>query len=117
VKAACPDCRVGGPGTTNPKLDGRSGEYLDKFLDHCANGTNAVTGETGTPLDFVSFHVKGGGYRPDPLHRKQPPPSVRQILEDTQTGYQIISKYANYADLECVLSEIDPDGWARGWPG
>ncbi len=92
VKAACPDCRVGGPGTTNPHADGRSGQYLDSFLNHCANGTNAVTGQTGTPLDFVTFHVKGGGYRPDPLHRKQNPPSVQRILQDTQTGYEILSQ-------------------------
>lgn len=114
VKAACPSARVGGPGTTNPRTDSRSGEYLDKFLDHCANGINACTGERGTPLDFVSFHVKGGAYRPDPLHRKQSPPSVQQILRDTHTGYAIISKYPGYNDLECVLSEIDPDGWAAG---
>ncbi|MBZ0291565.1 MAG: hypothetical protein K8L99_03265, partial [Anaerolineae bacterium] len=49
-----------------------------------------------------------------PLHRKQNPPSVQQILQDTQTGYQIISKYPGYNDLECILSEIDPDGWAAG---
>ncbi len=29
-------------------------------------------------------------------------------------GYEIISKYPGYKDLECVLSEIDPDGWAAG---
>jgi xylan 1,4-beta-xylosidase len=114
VKSACPQARVGGPGTTNPRREARSGEYLDKFLDHCANGSNAVTGETGTPLDFTSFHVKGGGYRADPLHQKQSPPSVQQILNDTQTGYEIISQYPAFRDLECVLSEIDPDGWAAG---
>ena len=114
VKAACPQARVGGPGTTNPRRDARSGEYLDKFLDHCANGTNAVTGDTGTPLDFTSFHVKGGGYRADPLHRVQDPPSVQRIVDDTRTGYQIISQYPAFRNLECVLSEIDPDGWAAG---
>ena len=114
VKAACPTARVGGPNPTNPDPKRKSAEYLDKFLDHCANGINSYTGQPGTPLDFVSFHVKGGGYRADPRHRKQKPPSVQQILRDTQTGYAIISKYPAYAQLECVLSEIDPDGWAAG---
>ena len=114
VKAACPEARVGGPGTTNPKLGGKSGEYLDAFLAHCANGTNAVTGQTGTAVDFVSFHVKGGGYKADPKHRKQKPPSVKQILRDVQTGYDIICKYPAFKNLECVLTEIDPDGWAGG---
>ncbi len=114
VKAACPDARVGGPGTTNPRVGGKSGEYLDKFLAHCANGINAVTGKPGTVLDFVSFHVKGGGYRADPKHRKQKPPSVKQILRDVQTGYEVIGKHAAFKNLECVLTEIDPDGWAGG---
>jgi xylan 1,4-beta-xylosidase len=114
VKAACPGARVGGPGTTNPVEGRRSAEYLDKFLDHCANGTNAVTGERGTPLDFTSFHVKGGGYRFDPLHRPQNPPSVSHILNCVRTGHEIIQKYPGMAQLECVLTEIDPDGWAAG---
>ncbi|MCA9837108.1 MAG: hypothetical protein KC422_09335 [Trueperaceae bacterium] len=114
VKAACPEARVGGPGTTNPVHGNKSAQYLDGFLKHCASGTNYYTGQKGTPLDFVSFHVKGGGYRADPLHRKQNPPSVKQILSHTQNGYEIISRYPGFKELECVLSEIDPDGWAAG---
>jgi xylan 1,4-beta-xylosidase len=114
VKAACPAARVGGPATTNPAPGGKAAAFLDQFLDHCANGTNDYTGQTGTVLDFVTFHVKGGGYRADPLHRKQKPPSVKQILSHTRHGYEIISKYPQFKDLECILSEIDPDGWAAG---
>ena len=114
VKAAFPDARVGGPGTTNPNMDRLSGQFLDQFMDHVVNGTNYYTGETGTPIDFTSFHVKGGGYRTDPKHKKQPPPSVKKILTDTRTGYEILSKYEGMSQLECVLSEIDPDGWAAG---
>lgn len=114
VKDACPSAPVGGPGTTNPKPDGYSGQFLDAFLDHCVNGTNAYTGEQGTTLDFLSFHVKGGGYRADPLHAPQTPPSVKRILSDVKTGYEIISKYPELNQLECILSEIDPDGWAAG---
>ncbi len=72
------------------------------------------SGKTGTALDFITFHVKGGGYGADPLHRKQKPPSVKQILRDTQTGYDAISHYPTLNKLECILSEIDPDGWAAG---
>ncbi|MFN8446049.1 MAG: hypothetical protein U0175_34980 [Caldilineaceae bacterium] len=114
VKAACPAARVGGPGTTNPAPERKSAEVLDKFLDHCVNGTNFCTGGTGTPIDFLSFHVKGGGYRADPKHKKQRPPSVKQVLRDTIYGHTIISKYPTLKNLECVLSEIDPDGWAAG---
>lgn len=114
VKAAFPEARVGGPGTTNPNPEAYSGQFLDAFLEHCVNGTNAFTGEQGTAIDFLSFHVKGGGYRADPLQQKQTPPSVKQILRDTIAGHQIISKYSTLSGLECVLSEIDPDGWAAG---
>ncbi|MBI5304450.1 MAG: beta-xylosidase [Chloroflexi bacterium] len=114
VKAACPEARVGGPATTNPARGVRAAEFLDTFLDHCANGVNACTGKKSTTVDFVTFHVKGGGYRADPKHRKQTPPSVKQILSNTRTGYEIVSKYPGFKDLECILSEIDPDGWAAG---
>jgi len=114
VKAACPAARVGGPATTNPAPGSKAAAYLDGFLDHCVNGTNYYSGEKGSALDFITFHVKGGGYRADPLHRKQKPPSVKQILRDVANGYAIISKYPGLAQLECILSEIDPDGWAAG---
>ncbi|MBI1276559.1 MAG: beta-xylosidase, partial [Anaerolineaceae bacterium] len=113
VKAAHPDLRVGGPGTTNPIEGRRSAEFLDKFLDHCVNGTNSFTNQQGTPLDFLSFHVKGGGYRADLRPHDLTPPSRKQILSHIQVGYETIAKY-NLAKLECVLSEIDPDGWAAG---
>jgi xylan 1,4-beta-xylosidase len=114
VKAVFPEARVGGPGTTNPNRERRSGQLLAAFCDHVVNGTNYFTGEQGSPVDFMSFHVKGGGYRADPKHRPQNPPSVKRILEDTRTGYEIIAGYPALAQLECVLSEIDPDGWAAG---
>ncbi|MBA3869761.1 MAG: beta-xylosidase [Anaerolineae bacterium] len=114
VKAAHPELRVGGPGTTNPIQGQRAAEFLDKFLDHCVNGSNGYTAQRGTPLDFVSFHVKGGGYRADLRPHNLTPPSRKQILSHIQVGYEIIAKYPNLAQLECVLSEIDPDGWAAG---
>jgi xylan 1,4-beta-xylosidase len=114
VKAACPMARVGGPGTTNPVYGRPSAEYLDKFLEHCSGGANACTGESGAPLDFISFHVKGGGFRSDPKHRPATPPSVKKMVTDLRTGYEIISKHPGCKDIECVLSEIDPDGWAAG---
>ncbi len=114
VKAVHPELRIGGPGTTNPIQGSRSAEFLDKFLDHCVNGHSDYTGQRGTPLDFVSFHVKGGGYRADLRPHGQTPPSRKQILSHIQVGYEIIVKYPGLAQLECVLSEIDPDGWAAG---
>ena len=55
VRRALPTARVGGPETAG----GPGGKFLREFLTHCATGTNYVTGKTGSPLDFVSFHAKG----------------------------------------------------------
>ncbi len=114
VKAAHPAARVGGPSVTNPVIGRKSAEYLDKFLAHTSAGINFCTGETGTPLDFITFHVKGGGYGSDPKHKRKDPPSTKFLFASVVTGYEIISKYPGYKDLECVLSEADPDGWAAG---
>ena len=55
VLRAVPTARVGGCEVAG----GAAGSYLGDFLAHCASGTNYATGETGTPLDFISFHAKG----------------------------------------------------------
>ena len=69
-------------------------------LAHTSGGTTFCTGQTGTPLDVITFHVKGGGYAADPRHKKQNPPSVKHLFESTYTGYEIIYKYPGYKDLE-----------------
>ena len=55
LHAVFPDASLGGPAVA-----GVASTFLRDFLEHCATGTNAVTGETGTRLDMVSFHAKGG---------------------------------------------------------
>ncbi len=44
--------RVGGPGCFNMY-------FLYDFLEHAVNGKNYVTGQKGSPLDFVSYHLYG----------------------------------------------------------
>ncbi len=112
VHEALPSARLAGPATTGPLPGSPSAEYLDGFLKHCREGKNYITGQTGTRLDFITFHVKGGGFvftpRPEKGH-----PSVKYLLEQVRTGCGII-KSNGYSDREIVLSECDPDGWAAG---
>jgi len=54
--AADPQVKVGGPGIAGYP------QYLRAFLDHCVSGTNYVTGQKGTRIDFISWH--GYGYTP-----------------------------------------------------
>jgi xylan 1,4-beta-xylosidase len=116
VKAASPSARVGGPSVTNPHHRQNSAKMMDHFFNHTRNGVNYVTGETGTVVDFTTFHVKGTGYPMNPKAKKGEPPSVRRIMDGIKTGYEVICKYG-YENLECILSEIDPDGWAAGGVG
>ena len=39
-------------------------EISARISEHCVHGTNYVTGKTGSPLDFVSFHAKGSPSSP-----------------------------------------------------
>lgn len=46
--------KIGGPATSDIGM-----EFLKKFLEHVTSGKNYVTNETGTSIDFISFHTKG----------------------------------------------------------
>lgn len=56
LKAADPQLKFGGPGVS--RVDMPWGKYLSSFFDHCDTGTNALTGEKGVRLDFITFHRK-----------------------------------------------------------
>ena len=113
VHAAMPEARFGGPATCGMREpDGRASLFLRHFLDHIRNGVNYYSGEKGTRIDYTTFHTKGGGYRFDTLAKKQIP-SVQELLANVETQGSIIKEFG-YGDLECVLSEADPDGWAAG---
>ena len=114
IHGVLPQARFGGPATCGPRdIDGKAADYLRKFLIHCKSGVNYFNAETGTRLDFTSFHTKGGGYsfttNPAPART----PSVKILLDQVRIGCTII-KECGYDKLECVLSEADPDGWAAG---
>jgi len=61
--AVDPEVQVGGPGIAG------NIEFLRAFLNHCVNGTNAVTGKKGTRIDFISWH--GYGRTPSLLRKNQ----------------------------------------------
>ena len=108
-----PGARFGGPATTGTDLPDRGGSlFLRTFLRHVRDGRNYYSGKKGTRIDYTSFHTKGGNYRFSALAEKQIP-SVKQLLSNVKVQSDIIREYG-YGDLECVLSEADPDGWAAG---
>ncbi|MDP8922841.1 MAG: glycoside hydrolase, partial [Chloroflexota bacterium] len=114
VKAALPDARVGGPTTTGDLGPGRHGqEFLKGFLDHCERA--------GTPLDFVSFHTKGGRFDPwrvygpvgGPAPEKQSP-SMMKMLREVRASLATVGGFARFRDLPCIVDECDasvPSHW------
>ena len=54
VRRALPDARVGGPETAG----GPGGRFLGDFLEHCAAGTNYVTGKSARRLILFHFTPK-----------------------------------------------------------
>ena len=85
IQAALPQARIGGPATTSSTGRPESSGFLRAFLQHVTRGTNHLTGQTGTRLDFISFHAKGGGFRPNPDAPKETP-SMFTLLANVDAG-------------------------------
>ncbi len=114
IHDACPELRFGGPATCGAlSLDSKGAIFLQDFLAHTKSGINYKSGETGTRLDFTSFHTKGGGYSYTSLPKPEKTPSVKRLLDQVRICGGIIKEFG-YGNLECILSEADPDGWAAG---
>lgn len=94
--------RLGGPAVATPE-----GEFLSQFLEHCATGTNSVTGQTGTRLDMVTFHSKGGVG----VVNGQIQMNLGNQLRLHQIGFDTVAK-SPFASLPVVISEADPEGCA-----
>jgi xylan 1,4-beta-xylosidase len=107
VKRALPGAKVGGPATTGPGSE-KAAAYLKQFLEHCARGRNAVTGKTGAPLDFITYHAKG---RPTVVdgHVRM---GIAKNMTDVSRGMEIVASFPQFKRLPIILSESDPEGCA-----
>ncbi|HZL17610.1 MAG TPA: beta-xylosidase, partial [Polyangia bacterium] len=95
--------QFGGPAVANP-----TDAFFKQFLDHCATGTNAVTGKTGTRLDLVTFHAKGGVAMVDG-HVEM---NLGHQLTLHQTGFNAVAGITAFKHLPIYITEADPDGCA-----
>jgi xylan 1,4-beta-xylosidase len=103
LHAVFPNASLGGPAVARPE-----GTFLTQFLEHCASGTNAVSGQTGTRLDMVSFHAKGGVILTD----RQVQMDLGNQLRLHRAGFDAVAASAQFARTPIVISEADPDGCA-----
>ena len=112
IHKALPEARLGGPAVTGMFGGDAAQRFFEFFLDHCREGANFCTGEKGTRLDYVTFHVKGGGF-PFQINAQKSVPSVTRLVHQVKVGLDTLARHG-ITGLEVVLSETDPDGWAAG---
>ena len=103
VRRALPEARVGGPDSA-----GGGTEFLRAFLEHCLRGTNFATGRIGTPVDFISFHAKGGPVFTNDHVRM----GIAHQLRDIDSAFRIIASFPELKGKPVVIGESDPDGCA-----
>ena len=107
VKRALGTAQVGGPASTSPR-NKKAADFLGQFLEHCASGTNAVTGKRGAPLDFISFHAKGA---PD-VSGNHVRMGLSAELKDGFEGFSIVTASDKFRKTPIILTEADPEGCA-----
>ena len=106
IRQVLPAARIGGPEATG--VSDRSEPFLRQFLEHCAHGLNAATGQTGAPLDFISYHPKGSPRFVDG-HVVM---SIATQLRAVERGMQVVASYPEWKHTPIILGESDPEGCA-----
>ncbi|HEY8880816.1 MAG TPA: hypothetical protein VIN03_24810 [Roseateles sp.] len=102
VKRALPAARMGGPHTAH------GNRFFDRFIDHCLNGRNHVTGQKGSPVDFLAYHAKG---RPTVVNGIVQM-SMKTHFKNIDDGMAIVAAYPQLKGIPVILGESDPEGCA-----
>ena len=103
VRRALPTAKVGGADSA-----GSGGKFTRDFLEHCLRGTNHATGQSGTPIDFVSFHAKGAPSYVDGHVRM----GIAAQLRTVNDGFRMVASFPELKDKPIVIGESDPEGCA-----
>jgi len=98
-----PTAPLGGPAVASA-----GGTFLTQFLQHCATGTNAVSGKTGTRLDLISFHAKGG----TAVTGGHVEMDLGNQLRIHRAGFNAVAAVAPFRQTPIYITEADPDGCA-----
>ncbi|WP_080240305.1 GH39 family glycosyl hydrolase [Spirosoma rigui] len=107
VKRALPTAKIGGPEVTGPGSKG-SYTFFKAFMDHVVHGKNYVTGKTGSPIDFITFHAKGAPKVVNGVVQM----NMGTQLRDIDQGFQIVASYPTLKNLPIIIGESDPEGCA-----
>lgn len=107
VRRALPAAKVGGCDCTGP-ASAHAASFLRAFLEHVVRGRNYVTGKTGSPLDFVSFHAKGSPKFVD----GRVVMGIEKQLRDLSAGFEIVASIPELKGKPIIIGESDPEGCA-----
>ena len=97
ITSVDPELKVGGPACYHES-------FLKSFLEHVVNGTNHVTGKTGTRIDFVSYHIyglSGGWLNNEPVIK----PQVSRFSQSVLWISRLLNKYKGLKDVEFHINE------------
>lgn len=97
VKGIDEGLRVGGPACFREY-------FMYPFLNHVANGVNYVTGEVGTRIDYVSYHVYGSSGAWLHLHPLMTP-TVQRFAMELLRMKLMIDKFPSLSGIEFQLNE------------
>jgi len=97
-----PEAILGGPHVAGV------GKFMRRFLIHCAREKNSLTGKTGTRLDYIGFHAKGGIDFKEGYVRM----SMRGQLEKHHRGFAMVADFPEFRNTPIIIGEADPDGAA-----
>jgi xylan 1,4-beta-xylosidase len=107
VRRALPKAQIGGPDSTGPARP-KAVEFLSEFLKHCDAGQNYVTGKSGAPLDFISFHPKGSPrWQGDHVQM-----GLAAQLKAIDQGFNTVASFPKWRNTPIILGEWDPEGCA-----
>lgn len=107
VKRALPAIRIGGPTSTGPGSP-QAAKFLQDFLEHVVRGKNYATGQTGSPLDYITFHAKG---RPKVVNGHVQM-GIENQLRDVDRGFEIVASFPELKSKPIIIGESDPEGCA-----
>ncbi|CAF1020378.1 unnamed protein product [Rotaria sp. Silwood1] len=106
IKRVNKSFKIGGPATSDVGM-----EFLRQFLEHVTSGKNYVTNETGTLIDFISFHTKGAYYVPRRSYGHKvscQSPSLPKILNDIRNNLIVCNEFEQLNHLPIFIDECDP---------
>jgi xylan 1,4-beta-xylosidase len=97
VTSVDPKLRVGGPACYHEY-------FLKPFLEHVTNGTNYLTGEKGTRIDFISYHIYGlsGSWLKNEPHIQ---PMVQYFAQSVLWLQRLLKEFPDLKGVEFHINE------------